>query len=105
MTAVSRSQYQGYSNKTATGIPTLFFVERFIDRTTITVYLTPNAAVDGNRLNFYYTRRIQDAGAYSNATNVPYRFVPCMAAGLAYYLSQKKYASKITRIKTFMRMN
>ena len=101
MTAVSRSQYQGYSNKTATGIPTSFFVERFIDRTTITVYLTPNAAVDGNRLNFYYTRRIQDAGAYSNATNVPYRFVPCMAAGLAYYLSQKNMPQRSQELKLF----
>jgi len=101
MTEVSRSQYQGYSNKTAVGIPTSYFVERFIDRTTITVYLTPSAAVDGNKLNFYYTRRIQDTGAYTNATNVPYRFVPCMAAGLAYYLSQKNVPQRSQELKLF----
>ena len=101
MTEVSRSQYQGYSNKTATGIPTSSFVQRFIDRTIITIYLTPNAAVDGNKLNFYYTRRIQDAGAYTNATNVPYRFVPCMAAGLAYYLSQKNMPQRSQELKLY----
>jgi hypothetical protein len=40
-------------------------------------------------LNYYYVSRIQDAGAYSNNADVPYRFVPCMVSGLAYYLSQK----------------
>ena len=34
-------------------------------------------------------KRIDDVGAFTNATDVPYRFVPCMVAGLAFYLSQK----------------
>ena len=101
MTEVSRSQYQGYSNKTATGTPTSFFIQRFIDRTTLTVYLTPGAAQDGNKLNIYYARRIQDAGAYSNATNVPYRFVPCMTAGLAFYLAQKNAPQRAQELKLF----
>ena len=63
MTAISRSQYQGFSNKTAEGIPTQYFVERFIDKTTITLYLTPGAAEDGNKINYYYVKRIQDVGA------------------------------------------
>ena len=52
MTAISRSQYQGFSNKTSKGIPTQYFVERFIDKTTITLYLTPGAAEDGNKINY-----------------------------------------------------
>ena len=39
MTEVSRSQYQGYSNKAAQGTPTSFFIQRFIDRTTLTMYI------------------------------------------------------------------
>mgnify|MGYP003118905278 CR=1 FL=1 len=101
MTEVSRSQYQGYSNKTATGTPTSFFIQRFIDRTTLTIYLTPGAAQDGNKLNLYYARRIQDAGAYGNATNVPYRFVPCMTAGLAFYLAQKNAPQRAQELKLF----
>ena len=40
-------------------------------------------------MHFYFIKRIQDAGDYTNATDVPFRFVPCMVSGLAYYLSQK----------------
>jgi len=99
MTAISRSQYQGFSNKTAKGIPTQYFVERFIDKTTITLYLTPGAAQDGNKINYYYVKRIQDVGAYTNATDVPFRFVPCMCAGLAYYLSQKNAPQRTQELK------
>ena len=42
-----------------------------------------------NKLNYYYVKRIQDVGDYTNATDLPYRFVPCMVSGLAFYLSQK----------------
>jgi hypothetical protein len=101
MTEVSRSQYQGYSNKSAKGTPTSYFVQRFIDRTTITIYLTPGSAEDGNKLNLYYVRRIQDAGAYTNATNVPYRFAPCMTAGLSFYLSQKNAPQRSQELKLY----
>jgi len=101
MTEVSRSQYQGYSNKAAKGTPTSYFVQRFIDRTIITLYLTPGAAEDGNKLNLYYVRRIQDTGAYTNAVNVPYRFAPCMTAGLAFYLSQKNAPQRSQELKLY----
>jgi hypothetical protein len=39
----------------------------------MTLYLTPGAAQDGNYINFYYTKRIDDVGAYTNATDVPYQ--------------------------------
>ena len=89
LTKINRSTYQGLSNKTSGGTSTQYFVQRFIDKVTITLYLTPGASEAGNKLNYYYVKRIQDAGAYTNEADVPYRFVPCMCAGLAYYLSQK----------------
>ena len=89
LTKINRSAYQGLSNKTQTGTPTQYYVQRFIDKVTITLYLTPGASEAGNFLNYYYVSRIQDAGNYTNEADVPYRFVPCMVAGLAYYLSQK----------------
>ena len=96
MTKVSRSQYQGFSNKTDTGTPTQYFVQRFIDKVTMTLYLTPGSSEAGNFINFYYAKRIDDVGAYTNATDVPYRFVPCMISGLAYYLAIK-YAPQRTQ--------
>ena len=89
LTKINRSTYQGLSNKTSEGTPSQYFVQRFIDKITITLYLTPGSTEAGNTINYYYVKRIQDVGDYTNATDVPYRFVPCMASGLAYYLSQK----------------
>jgi hypothetical protein len=89
LTKINRSFYQGLSSKTDTGTPTQYFVQRFIDKVTITLYLTPGSTEAGNFINYYYVKRIQDSGNYTNTADVPYRFVPCMVAGLSYYLSQK----------------
>ena len=99
MTRISRSQYQGFSNKTSTGLPTQYWVQRFIDKVTMTLYLTPGSAQDGNYINFYYTKRIDDVGAYTNATDVPYRFVPCMIMGLSYYLALKYAPQRVQELK------
>ena len=50
-------------------------------------------------LHIFFVKRIQDAGTYSNATDVPYRFIPCMVSGLAYYLSQKYRMEKTQAFK------
>jgi|TARA_E500000318_G_scaffold36533_1_gene35410 hypothetical protein len=89
LTKINRSTYQALSNKTSKGQPTQYYVQRFIDKVTITLYLTPGSSEAGNKLNYYYVKRIQDVGDYTNATDLPYRFVPCMISGLAFYLSQK----------------
>ena len=99
LTKIGRSTYQGLSSKTQQGTPTQYFVQRFIDKVTITLYLTPGSTEAGNFINYYYVKRIQDSGAYTNATDVPYRFVPCMCAGLAYYLSQKKAPARTQELK------
>ena len=89
LTKINRSTYQALSNKTSEGTPTQYYVQRFIDKVTITLYLTPGSSEAGYKLNYYYVKRIQDVGDYTNATDLPYRFVPCMVSGLAFYLSQK----------------
>jgi len=99
MTKISRSQYQGFSNKTSKGLPNQYWVQRFIDKVTMTLYLTPGASEDGNYINFYYTKRIDDVGAYTNATDVPYRFIPCMIAGLSYYLAVKYAPQRVQELK------
>jgi len=101
LTKISRSQYQSLSNKTDEGTPTQYFVQRFIDKVTITLYLTPGSTEAGNTINFYYVSRIDDVGNYTNATDVPYRFVPCMVAGLAFYLSQKRAPARSQELKLY----
>jgi hypothetical protein len=99
LTKISRSEYQSLSNKTDEGTPTQYFVQRFIDKVTITLYLTPGSTEAGNFINYYYVKRIQDVGNYTNATDVPYRFVPCMVSGLSYYLSQKFAPQRTQELK------
>ena len=55
----------------------------------INVWPTPNSP--GNQYTFVYyrMRRIQDAGTGVYVQDIPFRFVPAMVAGLAYYLSMK----------------
>ena len=99
LTKINRSQYQAFSNKTSTGVPSQYFVQRFIDKITVTLYLTPGSSEAGNFLNYYYVKRIQDAGDYTNDADVPYRFVPCMTAGLAYYLAIKNAPDRVQMLK------
>jgi hypothetical protein len=99
LTKINRSTYQALSNKTSTGQPTQYFVQRFIDKITVTLYLTPGSDQAGEFFNYYFVKRIQDAGDYTNDADVPYRFVPCMVAGLAYYLAVKNAPDKIQMLK------
>ena len=99
LTKINRSTYQGLANKTSEGTPSQYFVQRFIDKVTITLYLTPGSSEAGNTINYYYVKRIQDVGSYTNATDVPYRFVPCMCSGLAFYLSQKFAPQRTQELK------
>ncbi len=99
LTKINRAAYQSLSNKTSTGQPTQYFVQRLIDRVTVTLYLTPGSDQAGKFLNYYYVKRIQDAGDYTNDADVPYRFVPCMTAGLAYYLAIKNAPDRVQMLK------
>ena len=94
MTKVDRSTYAGFSNKLSKGTPNQYWVERFIDKVRIHIYPTPDSSNASKDMHFFFIKRIQDIGAYTNATDVPFRFVPCMVSGLAYYLSMK-YAPQL----------
>jgi hypothetical protein len=89
MTKINRSTYSAISNKLSKGTPNQYFVQRFIDKTTITFYPTPDSTAASKDAHIYYVKRIQDAGKFTNTVDLPYRFVPCMVSGLSFYLSQK----------------
>jgi hypothetical protein len=89
LTKVARDAYAATANKATLGTPSQFWVQRFIDKVTLTIYPLPNSTAAGNFLSVYFVKRIEDVGAYTNATDTPFRFVPCMISGLSYYLSMK----------------
>ena len=101
LTKVDRSTYAAFSNKAAKGTPSQYWVQRFIDKTTLTVYPTPDSTAASNYINLYYISRVKDAGAYTNVGDVPYRFVPAMVAGLAFYLAQKWALDRVQQLKLF----
>ena len=94
---IDRSAYAALPNKGQTGQPSQYYVNRQINPT-ISLYLTPDCA-QYIYLKYYYISRIQDAGAYSDQANVPYRFLPCMISGLAYYLGQKVAPDRVQGLK------
>lgn len=55
----------------------------------INVWPTPNPPGNQYTLVYYRMRRIQDAGTGIRTQDIPFRFIPCMVAGLAFYLSMK----------------
>ena len=103
MTKIDRSTYAGYANKKTKSTPSNFWVQRFIDKITLTIYPTANASAAGsaNKLHIFFTKRIEDAGGFTNASQVPYRFVPCMTAGLSFYLSQKFAPQRSQEMKLY----
>ena len=99
MTKVDRSTYAGFSNKLSKGTPNQYWVQRFIDHVSISIYPTPDSSNASKDIHFYYIKRIQDVGDYTNASDVPFRFVPCMVAGLAFYLAQKWAIERVQQLK------
>ncbi len=55
----------------------------------VNLYPAPSAPGNQYTLVYYRMRRMQDAGNGVNVQDIPFRLIPCMVAGLAFYLSQK----------------
>ena len=100
LTKINRATYSALANKLSKGTPSQYYVQRLIDKTTLTVYPTADSSNASKDLHIYYVKRIQDVDAtYTDATDVPYRFVPCMVSGLSYYLAQKYAPDRIQTMK------
>ena len=96
MSRVSRDEYLSIPNKTTTGRPTQFFIDRQITPK-IKIWPTPENSTDV--LHFDCLTRIEDADTFTNTVEVPFRFYPCLAAGLAYYIAIKKAPDRIQLLK------
>jgi hypothetical protein len=93
---ISVDTYSTIPNKNAQGRPIQVWINRQSGATTPTGVANPTINVwpspdQNNFYTFVYwrLRRIQDAGNGDNTQDIPFRFLPCMVAGLAYHLSMK----------------
>jgi hypothetical protein len=90
MSRISISQYSHLTNKLTQGRPIQYWIEKDPDAIALNVWPVPDDA-ETYKVNYYYIRRVEDTGSpASNNVDIPARFLPCMAAGLAYYISVKR---------------
>jgi len=100
LTKTDRSTYSGLASKLSKGTPSRYFVQRLVDKTTINFYPTPDSSNASKDVHIFFVKRVQDADAtYTDATDVPYRFIPCMASGLSFYLAQKYAPQRVQELK------
>lgn len=88
ITRISVSTYSSIPNKLQQARPIQVYIDRTSPTPTITVWPVPDSSTTYNFV-YWRLRRIQDAGDGTNTMDVPFRFLPCMVAGLAYYLAVK----------------
>ena len=94
---VSRDDYLTIPNKSTQGRVDQFFLNRLI---TPQLEVWPTPSNDTDVIVYNRLTRIQDADTFINTMEVPFRFYPCLAAGLAYYLSLKLAPDRTTLLKT-----
>ena len=97
LTRIGRTEYLNIPDKASTGRPTQFFLDR---QTTPVVKLWPtpdNVATYSLIANTI--QRIDDVTASAQDPEVPSRFIPCMASGLAYYIALKKNPERVGLLK------
>ena len=92
---ISRSTYLNYTVKTSGGRPTQFYFEKTINPK---LFLYP-AADAAYTVVYYAMLRMKDSGEYTNSNEIPFSFLPCLTAGLAYYISMKYAPDRIGILK------
>jgi hypothetical protein len=96
LTRVSRDDDLTIPNKATTGRPTQFFLDRQVTPS-LRIWPTPENSTDV--IVYNALTRIDDGDAPVNTMDVPFRFYPCLAAGLAYYISLKRAPNRTQMLK------
>ena len=96
MTRISRDDYLSIATKTTTGRPSQYFLDRQITPN-LKIWPAPENSTDV--LHYDALTRINDADSMQNTLEGPFRFYPCLASGLAYYLAIKRAPDRIQLLK------
>lgn len=93
---ISRDDYLSIPNKTQQARPSQFFVDRQINPT-LKLWPIPENSTDVVVVD--KLMRMDDADTQTNTLEIPFRFYPCLAAGLAYYLAIKRAPDRVQLLK------
>tara|TARA_R100001015_G_C4632838_1_gene196943 strand:+ start:1607 stop:2281 length:675 start_codon:yes stop_codon:yes gene_type:complete len=96
MSRVSRSEYLNIPNKASESRPSQYFLDK-LNTPVLKIWPSPENSTD--ILVFNKIVRMDDADAATNTMDMPFRFYPCFAAGLAYYISIKKAPDRAVMLK------
>ena len=96
MSRLSRSEYINIPNKTTKSRPSQFFLDKL---TTPAIKIWPAPENSTDILVFNKIVRMDDADKATNTMDMPFRFYPCFAAGLAYYISIKRSPERSAVLK------
>ena len=96
---MSVSDFASIPNKLVQGRPTQFWIERLRDAPVINVWPVPSS--NDYTFNYWRMRRIEDAGAGVETSDMNFRFFPALVAGLAYHIATKvpELAMRIDMLK------
>jgi len=97
LSRISRDAFLAIPAKTTTGRPSQFFLDRQITPN-LKIWPVPENSTD--TIIYDAITRIDDADTQINTMEVPFRFYPCLVAGLAYYLSIKRAPERVQLLKT-----
>jgi|TARA_R100000995_G_scaffold17837_2_gene7123 hypothetical protein len=97
ITRIGRTEYLNIPDKDSTGRPTQYFLDR---QTTpvVKLYPTPDSVATYSFVA-NTIQRIDDVSASAQDPEVPSRFMPCMASGLAYYIAMKRNPERVPLLK------
>lgn len=96
LSRISRDDYLTIPNKSSEGRPSQFFLDRQIIPN-LYLYNTPDNSTD--TIVYDALVRMEDVDDLTNTLDLPFRFYPCLAAGLAYYIAIKKAPNRIQMLK------
>jgi len=93
---ISRGDYLDTPDKSTQGRPSQFYIDRQITPT-MTLWPSPENSTD--QLIYYRVKRLQDADVGVNTPDIPFRFLPCLTAGLSYYMAIKRSPDRVQFLK------
>jgi len=96
LSRMSRDEFFNIPDKTTQGRPNQFFLDRQVTPN-LKIWPVPENSTDV--LYYNALTRMDDADTYINTMDLPFRFYPCLAAGLAYYISVKRAPQRVQLLK------
>jgi len=83
---LTQSEYTALPNKSNEARPSQYYLDRERDASVLFLFTTPDKVY---KINYFGYTRIEDVGDYTNSIDVPVKFLPAVATGLAFMLSEK----------------